>query len=101
MARNLGAKRANLLNNAIKYSPHGGAITVELTQEESDAGRYAVLKVQDHGMGIPADDLPHIFELFRRAANVATCIAGTGIGLTSARQIIEQRWRNHSCRQRR
>ena len=44
----------------------------------------------DHGLGVPAADLPRIFERFRRAGNVAGRIGGTGIGLASARQIVEQ-----------
>ena len=46
--------------------------------------------VSDQGIGIPADDLPRIFERFHRAGNVAGQIQGTGIGLSSARQIVEQ-----------
>ena len=44
----------------------------------------------DHGIGIPSDDLPHIFERFRRASNVAGQIAGSGLGLAGARDIVEQ-----------
>jgi signal transduction histidine kinase len=49
-----------------------------------------VVAVCDQGIGIPADDLPHIFERFYRARNVGTEIPGTGIGLVAARQIVEQ-----------
>ena len=49
----------------------------------------AVLRVSDEGIGIPADDLPHVFDWFRRASNAADKIAGTGIGLAAARQIME------------
>jgi len=79
----------NLLSNAIKYSPNGGAITMK-TASAMDAGTFwAVLTVQDHGIGIPPDDLPHIFERFHRAANVIGKISGTGIGLGGARQIVQ------------
>jgi signal transduction histidine kinase len=78
---------ANLLRNAIKYSPQGGEIAVELTHEPSG---WAVVVVRDQGIGIPADDLPRIFERFHRAGNVAGQIQGTGIGLSSAHQIVEQ-----------
>lgn len=78
---------ANLLRNAIKYSPQGGEIAVELTHEPSG---WAVVVVRDQGIGIPADDLPRVFERFHRAGNVAGQIQGTGIGLSSAHQIIEQ-----------
>lgn len=77
----------NLIGNAAKYSPDGGRITVRLAREEPS---WAVLSVHDEGMGIPADDLPHIFERFYRGANVVAATAGTGIGLSTARQIVEQ-----------
>ncbi len=80
----------NLLNNAIKYSPVGGTITISLFQEHEEASNWAVLALQDQGIGIPAADLPHIFEPFRRADNSKGKIQGTGVGLTSAAQIIEQ-----------
>jgi signal transduction histidine kinase len=49
-----------------------------------------VLTVRDAGVGIPAADLPHVFDRFRRGSNVAGQIAGTGIGLASVKQIVEQ-----------
>ena len=81
---------ANLLSNAIKYSPEGGEIALRLDQEEDGAGRWAVLTVRDRGIGIPAADLPRVFERFHRGGNVAGHLPGTGIGLASARQIVEQ-----------
>jgi signal transduction histidine kinase len=80
----------NLLSNAIKYSPEGGDISVEVTQEEGPAGAWAVVVVRDQGLGIPAADLPHILERFQRAGNVIGRISGSGVGLASARQIVEQ-----------
>jgi signal transduction histidine kinase len=80
---------ANLLSNAVKYSPAGGTITVSLTQEETEQRRWVVLSVQDAGMGIPAADLPSIFERFHRGSNVRGMIAGTGIGLAGAKQTVE------------
>jgi signal transduction histidine kinase len=74
----------NLLNNAIKYSPRGGSVSVRI-----DVDSQAVVQVEDQGEGIPAADLPHIFERFRRGANVEKHIPGTGIGLAGARQIVE------------
>jgi signal transduction histidine kinase len=75
----------NLLSNAIKYSP-GGEIRVGVSRE----GESAVLTVQDRGIGIPEADLPHVFERFRRGANVLGRIDGTGIGLAAAAQIIRE-----------
>jgi len=70
----------------VKYSPRGGEIAVEVAA----AGGAAVLVVRDSGVGIPAADLPHVFERFRRAGNVADRIAGTGLGLAGAKEIVEQ-----------
>lgn len=53
-------------------------------------GAWAVVRVSDQGVGIPTVDLPHIFERFHRAGNVAGRIDGTGVGLASARHNIEQ-----------
>jgi signal transduction histidine kinase len=78
---------SNLLANAIKYSPQGGPITVRVYRRED--GR-AALSVSDQGLGIPPQDLPHIFEWFRRAKNTSGRISGAGIGLASARYIAHQ-----------
>jgi signal transduction histidine kinase len=80
----------NLLDNAIKYSQKGGDITVHLAREGAGAGAWVVLTVRDRGMGIPAADVPRIFERFRRGANVVGRIGGAGIGLAGVRQIVEQ-----------
>ena len=80
---------ANLLANAIKYSPKGGAVTITLASEMGNGGRQAVIGVRDQGIGIPAAELGRIFEQFTRASNVGA-VAGTGVGLASARQIVEQ-----------
>ncbi|MEO8973421.1 MAG: ATP-binding protein [Ktedonobacteraceae bacterium] len=83
----------NLLSNAIKYSPQGGQIRVEIReigQEEDEQGAWGVISVHDQGMGIPEEGLAHVFEPFYRAANVVEDIQGTGIGLASVAQVIEQ-----------
>jgi PAS domain S-box-containing protein len=81
---------SNLLANALKFSPDGGIVTLRLTREESAGEEWAVLDVIDQGIGIPAADLPHIFEPFTRAGNAVGQIAGTGLGLAGAQRIIEQ-----------
>lgn len=81
---------SNLVTNAIKYSPDGGEIRITLVQEHDGAEERAILSVEDHGMGIPAQDLPRIFERFYRGENAAREYTGTGIGLTGAMQIVEQ-----------
>lgn len=80
----------NLLSNAVKYSPAGGPIVVAVRREQDERGLWATLSVADRGVGIPAADLPQIFDRFHRAANIAGTIKGTGLGLTSARRIVEQ-----------
>jgi signal transduction histidine kinase len=77
---------ANLLSNAIKYSPSGGEVVVDVRSDVD----WAVVSVTDHGLGIPEADLPHVFERFRRASNVGGLIAGSGLGLAGARDIVEQ-----------
>lgn len=80
----------NLLANAIKYSPAGGSISVDLEQEDGPGGPWAVLTVSDSGLGIPDADLPYIFDRFHRGKNVPKRIPGTGVGLTVVRQVVEQ-----------
>ncbi len=78
----------NLLANAIKYSPKGGQIVVEVVYEEIVGQLWVTLSIQDHGVGIPLADQSHIFEPFYRAGNVATHIQGTGVGLASVAQVL-------------
>ncbi|MHB8576993.1 MAG: sensor histidine kinase [Dehalococcoidia bacterium] len=85
---------SNLLSNALKYSPAGGEILVTLAPASGDccpgtSDECAVLRVQDHGIGIPARDLPHVFERFYRASNTRGR-PGTGIGLAGVRDIVQQ-----------
>lgn len=81
---------SNLLANALKYSPGGGTVRVVLDEEEAGwrMGPCLLLRISDDGIGIPAADLPRIFEPYHRAANALT-VPGTGLGLASTRQIIE------------
>lgn len=87
--RRLERVLANLVANAIKYSPEGGDVTVTVTTEEAGGQGWAIVTVQDQGLGIPARDLPHIFEPFYRGSNVVTRSAGAGVGLATVRQIVE------------
>lgn len=80
---------ANLVTNAIKYSPGGGTIEVRVTREEDDAGTWAVLAVRDEGIGVPAADLPRLFDRYRRGSNVGR-LTGAGLGLAGVAQIVGQ-----------
>jgi signal transduction histidine kinase len=80
----------NLLTNALKYSSQDSTVTLTVDQEQADDGTWAVVHVRDQGIGIPAKDLPYIFDQFYRASNVSGSIRGFGLGLVSARQIVEQ-----------
>jgi PAS domain S-box-containing protein len=80
---------ANLLTNALKYSPGGGEIAIRIWRDIGEDGPWAAFAVRDQGIGIPAADLPYVFARFRRGGNVSG-IAGAGIGLTGVKQIIEQ-----------
>ena len=77
----------NLLSNAVKYSPAGGNICV--TVNTSADNNYAVIAVHDAGLGIPAADIPCVFDRFYRGTNVIGRIAGNGLGLAGARQMVE------------
>lgn len=81
----------NIIDNAIKYTPPGGKVSLEIKEEENG---FARLRVRDNGVGIAADELPHVFTRFYRGTPVSVSgralrVPGTGQGLTVARQIIE------------
>jgi len=87
--RRLSRVLANLLDNAQKYSPAGGSVVVRIRREQVEQGGFAVLEVQDGGIGIPTSDLARIFERFQRASNVEGRVGGQGIGLASARHFVQ------------
>ena len=74
----------NLLTNALKFTPPGGQVTITTGTEYADA----VLRVTDTGQGIPAEDLPRIFDRFFRGQQAAQ-ISGSGIGLAVAAELVE------------
>ena len=75
----------NLVDNAIKYTSRGGHVKVEL----SKAGKKAILKVSDTGMGIPKEDQIHIFDRFYRVDKARSReTGGTGLGLSIVKQIV-------------
>jgi signal transduction histidine kinase/ActR/RegA family two-component response regulator len=76
----------NLLTNATKFTPAGGAVSVTLRGEHGQV----VVRVQDTGVGISADFLPHVFERFRQAdASTTRSHSGLGLGLAICRQLVE------------
>jgi PAS domain S-box-containing protein len=77
----------NLINNAIKFSPEGQAVDIDLSEAESGFS----VSIVDHGIGIPSDAISHLFERFYRAKNVTIAeIPGSGIGLYIVKSIIEE-----------
>ncbi len=77
----------NILNNAIKYSPDGGKITVSMKTTDDQM----ILSVSDQGLGIPKQDLPKIFDRFYRVDRARSrAQGGTGLGLAIAKEIIKQ-----------
>ncbi|MEU5141880.1 HAMP domain-containing sensor histidine kinase [Streptomyces sp. NPDC021139] len=71
----------NILDNAVKFSPEGGTIDVRLAD--------GVLTVRDHGPGIPADELPHVFDRFWRSPS-ARALPGSGLGLSIVARTVQQ-----------
>jgi two-component system sensor histidine kinase NblS len=78
----------NLVTNAIKYTPNGGKIEVNVFSMTDGTGEVAVT-VKDNGIGIPEECLPNIFERFFRVEKKVHTIKGTGLGLTIVKRIIE------------
>jgi two-component system sensor histidine kinase VicK len=77
----------NIITNSVKYSPEETSIDVNMEATE----KYYRIFVRDHGMGIPNEDLPHIFERFYRVDKARSrMMGGTGLGLAIAREIMEE-----------
>jgi len=76
----------NLLDNAVKYTPSGGVVTVSLTADAS----HVTLVVADTGIGISPEAMPHVFDEFYRASNAKDMDAdGTGLGLSLVKRIVD------------
>ncbi|MFM7330345.1 MAG: PAS domain S-box protein [Brachymonas sp.] len=86
----LGQMVMNLITNACKYSPEGTQVAVVASQRLETSGCKLAISVRDQGMGIPAEEVPHLFQSFHRASNANT-IPGTGLGLA----IVDRAARAH------
>jgi two-component system phosphate regulon sensor histidine kinase PhoR len=76
----------NLVDNAIKYNRSGGSVTIQAQADEN----YVAVEIHDTGIGIPKNELPHIFDEFHRIKRKETRgIPGTGLGLSIAKKIVE------------
>jgi PAS domain S-box-containing protein len=80
----------NLIGNAIKYTPEGGEISINVKAQSEQI----ILSITDNGPGIPPADQPHIFEKFYRASNVPKGVGGSGLGLAIVKSIVD----NHQGR---
>jgi two-component system phosphate regulon sensor histidine kinase PhoR len=78
----------NLLSNAVKYTPAGGKVTVET--EVDDVAKIARVSITDTGVGIPADEIEHVFDKFHRVSANNKQAKGTGLGLNLVKQIVEK-----------
>ena len=74
----------NLISNALKFSEQGSTVKVLVAKEED----WATITIQDQGMGIPKEELQHIFNRFYRAAKTSSTTSGTGIGLSLTKELI-------------
>lgn len=81
----LGQVFVNLVHNAVKFSPGGGEVAVRIRRADGEL----IASVEDHGVGIPARDLPRIFERFYKVDRARVRGGGTGLGLSIARHIVE------------
>ena len=77
----------NLISNALKYTPENGQVAVQTEVN----GRYAMFQVKDNGYGIPADELPYIFDRYSRVKGHRHLAIGTGLGLAIVKSLIEAR----------
>jgi PAS domain S-box-containing protein len=84
-ARRLRQLVSNLVSNALKYSPNGGIVRVQLTSRDG----VGVMAVEDHGIGIKPTEAANLFRPFERAATVRQSVGGVGLGLYITKQIVD------------
>ena len=78
---------SNIIDNALKYTPTGGTILIELLEDKLN---FLGIAISDNGPGIPQEDLEHLGERGYRGVQAKTEIPGSGLGLSIAKQLIEQ-----------
>ena len=78
----------NLLSNAVKYTEQGGTVTISLDVNEAD--QFVKVSVTDTGVGIPLEDVDHVFDKFFRVEANKKFAKGTGLGLNLVKQIVEK-----------
>ncbi len=84
-AHRLGQVLVNLLTNALKYSPKGGRVSVSVARARDEAR----LSVEDQGVGIPPEALPHVFDRFYRVSGTSGQVQGLGLGLYISKRIVD------------
>jgi two-component system phosphate regulon sensor histidine kinase PhoR len=77
----------NLISNALKYTPQGGVVTLEV--DTDNLARAIVVSVRDNGPGIPEQSLPRLFGKFYRVESLQKVAKGTGLGLNLCRNVVE------------
>jgi signal transduction histidine kinase len=81
---------SNLVGNAIRYTPAGGKIVISTGKKKTKGRLWATATVSDTGMGIPEEELPHIYERFFRGEKPQLMqVSGTGLGLAIVKEIVE------------
>jgi two-component system sensor histidine kinase/response regulator len=100
----IGQVLMNLLSNALKFIPKGGNVKVWVSEEQqhnpvtNDEDRFLKVSVRDNGMGIPAEELPFIFDRYKQASTAKkTKVKGTGLGLAVCKLIVEAHGGNISA----
>ena len=92
-AKSLERAFAAMIDNAIKFSPDGGKVTIEVAHhiDDSSSEDEIIIEIRDNGVGIPEEALPHIFDRFYHVDKIGDHLfRGAGLGLSIARQAIEQ-----------
>ncbi len=79
-----------MLSNAIKFSPNGGPILVQLHRSTAQSEPEVVISVTDHGVGVPAEEQRQVFDRFKRGSNIRGQFRGLGLGLFAAREIVKR-----------